>query len=140
MPAKGPTAESVIELFERSEASREACCVRAAQRILGDGYIMLSDLEGTAIFTASTTPYGVRRGTPQPGNKVIEAAIRWTTASRESRVRFPSGAQSPLFFGNAHTDGEYIFAVFVSYQPAWVRGLTPTLPYPNPPIGRTEFD
>ncbi len=137
-PAKGPTAESVIELFEQTQASREACCVRAAQRIVGEGYVMLCDISGTAIFTACTGQYPVRRGTPQIGNVVVEAAMQWRMASRESRVTFPSGAQSPLFFGNAETSDEYIFVVMVSYSPAWVTGLTPSLPCPNPPIGKPE--
>ena len=114
VPAKGPTAESVIELFERTHASREACCVRAAQRVMGEGYVMLCDSAGTAIFTASTGEYPVRRQTPQVGNVVVEAAINWNLASRETRVTFASGAQSPLFFGNAMADDGYIFAVMVS--------------------------
>jgi Zn-dependent peptidase ImmA (M78 family) len=132
---KGPTAENVIELFEKSQASREACCVRAAQRIMGDGYVMLCDLSPTALFTAATSQYRIRRNTPQAQNEVIEAAIRWGNAKRESRVGFASGAQSQRFFGHAVRNDDYVFGVFVSYSPAWVKGLTPSLSEPNHPLG-----
>lgn len=137
---KGPTAESVIELFERSRASREACCVRAAQKIRGDGYVMLCGLDLVAQFTAATTPYRVRRNTSQRESEVIEAAGRWGRAKRESRVCFASGAKSQRFFGHAMKDGDYIYAVFVSYQPAWEKGLSPTLSEPNYPLGADQGD
>lgn len=101
---------------------------------------MLCNLDGVAIFTAASTPYRVRRETLQTGNAVIEAALRWGNASRESRVRFASGAQSPRFFGDAIRDGEYVFAVFVSQMPAWVKGLTPVIEGPNYPVGAHQGD
>ena len=137
---KGPTANDVIELFDCSQASREACCVRAAQHILGDGYVMLCDTELVAMFTAATTPYRVRRQTSQMENEVIEAANRWGSANRECRVCFASGARSQRFFGHAVKDGDYIFGVFVSHSPAWIKGLTPSLSEPNYPVGANQGD
>jgi len=132
--AKGPTAADVVDLFDATHASREACCVRAVQRLRGQGYVMLCDLDGVAVFSATNTPYPVRRGTPQLGNKVIEAALRWRFASREARVTFPSGWRSPKFFGDARVDGDYVFGVFVEHMPPWVKGLTPSIEEPNGPL------
>ena len=38
---------------------------------------MLCTLDGTAIFTAQTTGYRVRRNTVQAGNDAVNAAVRW---------------------------------------------------------------
>ncbi len=53
---KGPSASDVIALFYASQASREACCVKAAQTMRTPGYVMLADLTGTALFTAAAQP------------------------------------------------------------------------------------
>ena len=132
--AKGPTADSVLDLMRESKASREACCVRAVQRLCGRGYVMLCDLEGTAIFTATTTGYPVRRNTPQAGNAVIAAAVRWRSGRELSRVRFPSGNLSPKFFADSASDGEYLIAVFVEHMPPWEKGPHFPIPEPNPGI------
>ncbi len=131
---KGPTACSVLDLIRESKASREACCVRAVQRLRCQGYVMLCDLEGTAIFTANATGYPVRRNTPQAGNAVIEAAVRWRSGRELSRVRFASGNLSPKFFADSASDGEYLVAVFVEHMPPWEKGPHFSIPEPNPGI------
>jgi IrrE N-terminal-like domain len=42
----GPTAAAVADLFATTQASREACCVRAAHRVRGPGYVVLADPDG----------------------------------------------------------------------------------------------
>lgn len=115
---RGPTAGEIVELFKTSQASREACCVRGAQHIVGPGHVMLSSQDGVARFTASSSAYRVARNTPQDGNEVISSAVRWGSAKRETRVRYASGVLSEPFHGDAVTDGDYIFAV-MAIKPAW---------------------
>lgn len=119
--ARGPTANAVISLFHDRKASREACCVRAAQRIAGPGHVMLLN-DGIARFTATAnTPYRVRRGTPQFDG---DDTVAWAAGGRgEGRVRYASGAMSSPFFVDAVPDGEYVFAVFMESAPAWSGGL-----------------
>ena len=84
--ARGPTANAAISLFHDQKASREACCVRAAQRIAGPGHVMLLK-DGIARFTATAnTLYRVRRGTPQLDGDDTAA---WATGGRgEGRVTY----------------------------------------------------
>lgn len=129
--AKGPTAHAVFDLMRGSDASREACCVRAVQRLPGKGYVMLCDSEGLAIFTASTTGYPVRRNTHQAGNAVVAAAVRWRSGRELSRVRFSTGNLSPRYFADAAAEDDYLVAVFVEHMPPWERGPHYPIPQPN---------
>jgi hypothetical protein len=122
---RGPTAASVVSLFRDHQASREATCVRASQRIGGSGHVMLLR-DGVARFTATAnSPYRVRRGTPQlGGDHPVARATAGSSGRGEGPVRYASGAQSDPFFVDAATDGTYVFAVFVDSKPAWGEGLT----------------
>jgi Zn-dependent peptidase ImmA (M78 family) len=116
---RGPTAAEVADLFGRSQASREACCVRAAQRITGAGYVMLAE-GGTARFTATAnTPYRVARGTPQGEDHLVAQAARVGVARGEARVRFRSGAWGDPMHADAVARDGYVFAVFVAGRAAW---------------------
>jgi hypothetical protein len=120
---RGPTARAVLDLFHDRRASREACCVRAAQRIIGPGYVMLAR-DGVARFTASAnTVYRVRRGTLQPADHPIRLATGRTTARAETPVYFGSGAPSSTMFMDAVADDDgWVFGVFVESNPAWISG------------------
>jgi len=131
---KGPTAATLVDLMDSSDASREACCVRATQRLRGQGYAMLCNKTGVSIFTATNTIYPVGRNTPQQGNKVVESAIRWRSGRELSRVRFPSGWWSPLFYANAMLDGDYVVALYIEHLPPWQSGLTYAIEEPNYPV------
>ncbi|MGH2732282.1 MAG: ImmA/IrrE family metallo-endopeptidase [Actinomycetota bacterium] len=116
----GPTAQEVARLFRQSQASREACCVRAAQRIRGSGYVMLGTPEGLALFTANhNVPYRVARRTPQGADHLVARAGRMGSARGESRICYASGTLSPPYHADAVRDADYIFAVFVSDRPPW---------------------
>lgn len=118
--AKGPTARDVAELFERYQASREACCVRAAQHLRGSGYVVLSDRDGVVQFAArAATPYAMARGVEQPGDSLLLRAGRIGHARGKGRVAFASGAQTPEHHVDAVADGDYVFAVFTQGAPAW---------------------
>jgi Zn-dependent peptidase ImmA (M78 family) len=117
--ARGPTAAEVADLFDRSQASREACCVRAAQRIVGAGYVMLAEGD-TARFTATAnTPYRVARGTSQGDDHLVARAARLGAARGEARIRFRSGAWSDPMHTDATARDGCVFAVFVAGRAAW---------------------
>jgi len=119
---RGPTAHSVLALFGETLASREACCVRASQRIVGSGYVMLA-VDGVAQFTAAhNTVYRIRRGTEQPEGQLVRQAAERGSAQGRAQLRFASGKLSPLHWGQAVRDDDYVFAVFVDASPAWIRG------------------
>lgn len=120
---RGPTARGVLELFDNTNASREACCVRAAQRLVGAGHVMLFR-DGVARFTASAgTSFRVRRMTPQPEEHPLRRAGR-SSYQGEAPVRYASGGLSDRFFFDAVGDDDgYVFAVFTDSKPAWVKGL-----------------
>jgi hypothetical protein len=118
--ARGPTAAEVTDLFARSQASREACCVRASQRIVGAGYVMLAE-GSTARFTAAAnTPYVVARGAHQGHNHLVARAARLRAARGEARLRFRSGATSDPLHGDAVASDGYVFAVFVAGRAPWL--------------------
>lgn len=87
----GPTARAVVELIESSpNCSRQACCVRAVERIRGRGHVMLAR-DGVAEFTASRgTPYRVRRATPQGADHITGRAERSGAARGEASVIYRS--------------------------------------------------
>lgn len=121
----GPSAQSVIDLFHASHASREACCVRAAQRIAGPGHVMLA-VDGVAQFTATTgSPFRVRRATPQGPDHLVSKAARLGSSRGEASLRYASGATSDRFFADATADDDgYVFAVLMEGRPPWLTGLT----------------
>lgn len=116
---KGPDAADVVTLYQRSNASRAACAVRAVERIIGPGHVMIGDLDGVAQFTASAGTYRVAKGTPQGKNSPI---ARMGSAGRyrgDGKVTYRSGGVSDAFLADAVRHGEFAFAVLVQTQPAW---------------------
>jgi hypothetical protein len=120
--AEGPTARAVIDLYhdDRVRASRAACCVAAAKKIVGSGYVMLSDLSGVARFTAvHGTPYRVAGDTPQGDDSIPAKAARIGNKRDSGRVTYRSGGYSDHHHADARLDGEYVFTVFTTGPPPW---------------------
>ena len=112
-----------VELFKRSRGSREACAVRLAQRLPCEGHVMLSQLDGTALFTASVGTYRVARGVPQGIDHITVAAAQRGRARAETFVRFRSG-RTQAMFGDAVSDGRFVYVVLAE-GPQWpVKGAT----------------
>lgn len=123
----GPTADDVIRLHQATRASREACAVRASQKLGAPGYVVVADLDGTVRFAArAMTPYPVARGAQQATDHPLAAAGR-NGASRRADVRlhYPSGQQTDAHHADCTRDGDYVFGVFTIGRPPWpVIGLT----------------
>jgi hypothetical protein len=129
-----PQAHHLLDLYEISKASREACAVRLSQRLGGEGHVMLARSDGTAIFTASNSDYRVARGTPQGSRHISVRAARRSNARGETFVRFASGNEMALW-GDAVFDGQFVYAVLVE-TPTWevpgLRILDRALERPSP--------
>lgn len=115
MGDKEPTAVAVVELFrdDRVHGSREACCVRVAQRMTGNGYLVLAEGGIVRFCAVAGTAYRVARGAAQePGHLLERAAEHGRATDNRVTLRHRSGAHTPPFAGQAVSDGPYVFAVF----------------------------
>ena len=111
---RAPTAHDVVKLFEHDEVSgsREACCVRIAQRMSGNGYVLLCQ-ENLILFCAPVgSEIRIRRRTPQDdGHLITRAATGRAHTDNYVRLRHATGTFTPEFSGQAVAAGGYVFAV-----------------------------
>jgi Zn-dependent peptidase ImmA (M78 family) len=49
----GPTAHDIVDLWRDSNASRQAVCARAAERLPAPGHVLLLDSDGVITFSSS---------------------------------------------------------------------------------------
>lgn len=117
--ADGVTAPAVAELFDTTNASREACAVRAAD-CLGQTGVVMVGRDNTAYFTAHhSTPWWVSRATVQPHSSILQRAEAVRGRARgASRIRFATGTTGPELHADAVwcSDG-WIFAVLTATRP-----------------------
>ena len=111
---RAPTANDVAKLFHHMDVngSREACCVRIAERMRGTGYVLLGEDETIRFCATVGDAYRVRRGTRQGQQHLIAIATRTGSAtSNHTRLRHASGSETPEYSGQAILDGSYVFAI-----------------------------
>lgn len=128
---RGPTAPAVAELFRSSQASREACCVRAAEHLTGGGAVVLLDAAGSVIFAAPRGMLPPAKGSDQASTPLIAAALRTSaTVERDNTfIAFKNNSTSDTLYGQAAwCDDDYLVAVLVPDNAAW-RPFAP--PRPN---------
>lgn len=124
-----PTARHVVDLFHRTDVdgSREACSVRLAQRMTGDGYVVI--IEGSTLrFCASVGGAArIARDADQSDVGLFRRARQNGIAVEpEARLQFPDGRFTGQFGAQAVQDGEYTFAVFTdATSPPWGGAWTP---------------
>ncbi len=134
---RGPTASAVVELFHHSQASREACCVRAAEHLTGGGVVVLLDAAGSVIFAAPRGMLPPAKGSDQAATPLIAAALRASaTVERDSTfIAFKNDSTSDTQYGQAAwCDADYLVAVLVPDNAAW-RPFAP----PRPNTSRSWF-
>ena len=112
---RAPTAHDVVKLFKHADVagSREACCVRIAQRMSGNGYVLLCQ-EDLVLFCAPVgAAYRIRRRTPQDRDHFITRALSSGGAVTDNhvRLRHSTGTLTPELSGQALADGDYVFSV-----------------------------
>lgn len=124
-----PTAQHVVDLFHRFDVagSREACCVRIAQRMTGNGYVVLAEGSRLRFCAVAGSAYPIRRGTEQPGVGLLRsAAERGISTDPNTRLQFPDGRFTGEYAGQAVADGIYTFAVLTdSTTPPWGGWIAP---------------
>lgn len=118
-----PAANSALELFRKTQASRAACCVATAQRLNRTGWVLLTDLSGTIQFgigSGDRTPpqRGVNQG---PRHLSVRAAERGAARGVDEWVTWKSGRRWEGLHGDAVRDdrGEYVFVVLTDEEPPW---------------------
>ncbi|TDP98154.1 ImmA/IrrE family metallo-endopeptidase [Labedaea rhizosphaerae] len=134
----GPAASDVVDLFVRSQASREACCVRAANMLNGAGAVLLLDDTGTVLFAAPRGLVPPARGSDQSKTPLIEAALRQRTSAQRDKtfVTYRNGDTSEYLYGQAAwcDDHEYLIAVVASDNVPWM-----PLALPRPGTRRSRY-
>ncbi|MEU4159236.1 ImmA/IrrE family metallo-endopeptidase [Actinoplanes sp. NPDC026670] len=134
--ADGVDARAVLRLWQATSASREACCVAAAQRLPAPGYVMLLRPDATSQFTArhgDAVP--IARGSRQTAAR-LQPALRGGTARGSGRPTLPGGVQTAQMYLDAATADGYTVAVWVTDSPAW-----DALPAPldTRPVGNSGY-
>jgi hypothetical protein len=123
LAGRAPKAQDVVDLFNHPgvAGSREACCVRMAQRMEGRGYVVLAEGDKVRFCATVGDVYRVARGASQPvGHLILKAADRGTAHDDNTRLRHISGGETPEFYGQAVSDDVYVFAVLTdSNTPPW---------------------
>lgn len=134
---RGPSADDVVGMFHTSQASREACCVRAAEYLAGGGAVVLFDAAGQVLFAAARGMIPPARGSDQSRTPLVSAALhtRATIERDRTYVVYRSGGHSNLLYGQAAwCDEDYLITVLAEDSVAW-RAFTA----PRPNTGSSRF-
>lgn len=118
--ARGPTARAVASLFGNSPASREACCVRAAQLLPGAGCVLVA--RGRVIQFASqrALPFFIARELEQDVDGFFDRIPSGgPTRADRLQILFRTGNYSSPLMADAALRGDYTFAVLVEHSPPW---------------------
>lgn len=127
---RGPTATGVVSLIIDSRASREACCVRAANFLVGAGAVLLLDRAGTVVFAAPRGMVPPARGSDQSSCSLVSVALHTNaTVERDEVVlTYSTGHTTDLLYGQAAwCDEDYLVAVVASDNVPW-RPFAPPRP------------
>jgi hypothetical protein len=129
LDGRAPTAHHLVTLFHQDDVggSREACCVRIAQRMRGDGYVVLAEGGVLRFCITVGAAYSIRRGTDQSQVGLLRAALANGSATDPiTRLQFPDGRFTGEYAGQAVNDDLYVFAVLTdSTTPPWGGWIAP---------------
>jgi hypothetical protein len=133
LAGRDPTAGDVRDLFVVSEGSREACCVRMAQHMRANGYVILAEDRVVRFCALVGDAFPLRRGVIQDEEHLLARASRTGESHMDQvRMRHVSGVQTREFGGHAVVaeDG-YTYAVLTdTTRPPWGGWRTPGDEYP----------
>ena len=121
VPTRGPTAISVVTLYERSNASRAACCVRVSERLVGGGVVAVYRSDGTVAAASSSTLYPPARGSDQSRTPLIARALArpGEIVEHDRTMIAYSPGESVLLYGQAAWIGGFIVAVLQQDHAGW---------------------
>ena len=131
---RGPTADMVAELHHSSQASRAACCVRAAQRLIGPGAVVLFTPSGEVSFAAgSGGVYPPARGTDQSATPLLQSALprlaqdhTRTVSNDNTTIIYRDGSRYESLYGQAAWCDGYVVAVLTEDTVPWKRFALPS--------------
>lgn len=120
LPAAGPTAGDILDLWRAAGASRMAVCVKASQHLPAPGHVLLLDMNGRLVFAASTGLPPLRRGSNQADIPVIRSALAGRgRADGHTKLKYRDGILgTELYAQTAPMDG-YLLAVTVTDLAPW---------------------
>lgn len=125
MPSSGPDVNSVLNLYQKSTASRAAICVQLASELRTPGVIAVFSAEGIVSFAAARgTTYPPAKGSDQSSNVLVAAAMVGSLDDHaitrdNARISYSTGHTSNQLYGQiAWCDG-YLVAVMVEYGASW---------------------
>lgn len=119
---RSPTAADVVALFERTQASRAACCVRIADQLGTHGVVAVLDATGAVSFAAGHGEvFPPARGSSQALTPLVSTALRTGRDARvdDTYLRYRDGSTSALLYGDAAWAGNYLIAVTVLDRAGW---------------------
>lgn len=122
------SASTVQSLFDASQASRSACCVRTAQLLPAGGWVLLTDMEGVVQFAAASGDRGVpTRGTVQGNGHISLRAAQFGSArSEDAWISFRSGRRLNGLYADSVRDAgwRYVYTVITMEVPPWLPAYT----------------
>lgn len=131
---RSPTAGDVVALFQRSHASRAACCVRVAEHLGGHGVVSLLDLSGRVLFAVGRGDiFPPARGSDQSRTPLVSRALQALQDTRHdsTHVLYRNGSTSAALYGDAAWCDDYLVTVAVADRPGW-KAFAP----PRPDTGK----
>jgi hypothetical protein len=121
MPIRGPDATTIADFYANSNASRAACCVRAAELLPGGGAVVLYRENGFVDMAASTGLIPPARGSDQSRTPLLARVLarRGSTVGHDDTVIAYSTGTSDLLYGQATWVDGYIVAVLMPDNASW---------------------
>jgi len=119
---RSPSAADVVALFDRTQASRAACCVRMAEMLGTHGVVAVLDATGIVSFAAAHGEiYPPARGSSQADTPLVRSALRRRANAQvdATHLRYRTGSTSDQLYGDAAWSGEYLIIVAVLDRPGW---------------------
>jgi len=141
IPFGGPSAQTAVDLFGTSNASRAAISVRMAGRLRGAGAVAVVNDVGIVTFAAARgSIYAPARLSDQSENPLIRAALEDPDPNRvwsrdDARIWYSSGHSTNELYGQAAWAGDRLFVVMVEESAPW-RSYSP--PKENTALRRTS--
>ncbi|MBB4934372.1 hypothetical protein F4561_005192 [Lipingzhangella halophila] len=137
---RGPTATEVAELYRRSQASRAACCVRAAQRLRAPGVIVVYNSTGIVSFAAGRGDiYPPARSTDQSTTPLLQRALHMqdreaAVTKQNTTILYRDGSRYDSLYGQATWCDGYVVAVLTTDTVPWQTFAPPS------PQGRSSTE
>lgn len=123
---RGPTVSTAAGLFEASNASRAAICVRLIGRFPSAGAAVVLDPDGIVTFAAACGGvFPPARGSNQTANSLVRAALYAERDGRtitrdDAQIWYRGGHCSDPLYGQAAWAGNRLFLLMVAYGAPWL--------------------